>query len=160
MNFKRSGLIVAAVAVAFGFVAKAADDDHDTPHPATMPSRRRREMGLHQQMETMGRLYKKLKSQIADSSQNASSLDLVSQMEQATLACKSQIPPKVMRMPTTQQAQAKTDYRQMMVTLFRHELDLEEQLVNGDNTKAAQTVAQMDQTEKDGHKEFRGGRRD
>ena len=117
-------------------------------------------MGIHQQMETMGRLYKKLKSQIADSSQNASSLDLVTQMEQATLACKSQIPQKVTRMPTTQQAEAKTDYHQMMVTLLRHELDLEEQLVNGDNAKAAQTVVEMDQTEKDGHKEFRGGRRD
>ena len=103
----------------------------------------------------MGRLFKQLRSQIADGSKNASSIQLVTQMEQATLASKSQIPGKVMHMPTTQQSEETNNYHQMMVNLLRQELDLEEQLVNNDNKTAADALAKMQQTEKDGHAEFR-----
>src|SRR4051812_15319264 len=110
---------------------------------------------LHHNMEAMEKPFKQLGKQISDSSKNESSLQLVLQLQQLTLASKSQIPRKVDRMPATQQAEAKSDYRQMMVNLLRQELDLEEQLINGDNKKAAETVAAMDQLQKDGHAEFR-----
>jgi hypothetical protein len=155
MRMKQLWTLAAVVVVGFGFYAMGADDNDEHRPPAPPPPPREREMGLHQQMENMGRLFKKLKSQVADSSKNQSSLDLVLQMEQATLAAKSQAPPMVARMPATQQAEGRNDYRQMMVTLFRQELDLEEQLINGDNKTAAETVAAMDKTQDDGHKEFR-----
>ena len=103
----------------------------------------------------MGRLFKRLKSQVSDSSKNESSIDLVTQMEQVTLASKNQIPRLVQRMPTTQQADETLSYRQMMLDLFRDELDLEENLLNNDNKKAAEIVQKMDQLQRDGHKEFR-----
>ena len=115
---------------------------------------------MERDMKAIDRAFKQLKSQIADSSKNESSLDLVNQMEQSTLASKSQIPPRVRRMPATQQAQEASDYRQMMVSLFRLELDLEEQLINGDNAKAAATWDEIDKLQKDGHHEFRGKRGD
>jgi hypothetical protein len=135
-----------------------ADSDRDQRPPATMPSMSMsgsRPPGLHQDMETLGRLFKQLRTQITDSTKNASSLELLSQMEQATFASKSQVPGKVMHLPTTQQAEETNNYHQMMVNLLRQELDLEEQLVNNDNKSAADTLAKMQQTEKDGHSEFR-----
>src|SRR5438874_3433436 len=151
MRLKQLSSLVAVVVVGFGFYAMGADDERDDRPPMPPPAREGREArdaGLHQQMENMGRVFKRLQSQLADSSKNDSSLEFLTQMEQATLACKSQIPAKVMRMPATQQAEQKSDYRQMMVKLFRQELDLEEQLIAGENTKAKQTVAQMDQLQK------------
>jgi hypothetical protein len=115
---------------------------------------------MERDMKSMDRAFKTLKSQISDSSKNESSLELVNQMEQATLSSKEQLPPKVRRMPATQQAEEKNNYRQMMLSMFRLELDLEEQLINGDNTKAAQTWEEMDKLQKDGHHEFRGKRGD
>ena len=103
----------------------------------------------------MGRLFKRLQSQVPDRSKNQSSLDLLSQMEQLTLSTKSQVPPKVARMPATQQAEEKGNYRQMMVNLMRLELDMEEQLTNSDNTKAADTLKEMDKLQREGHDEFR-----
>jgi hypothetical protein len=162
MKLNRLLSLVAVLVIGFGLYALGADDDHDQPRPPTTQPRWQnregqggREGGLHQQMETMGRAFKRLQAQVPDSAKNESSLELLSQLEQATLACKSQIPGKVMRMPATQQSEEKNDYRQMMVNLFRAELDLEEQLINGDNSKAVDTVRQMDQIQHDGHKEFR-----
>ena len=158
--------VIAAVVIGFGLYAMGADDDdHGERQPSPPPTRMQgqpgpqgREAGLHQQMETMGRLFKRLKSQVSESAKNASSLDLVTQMEQATLACKNQTPRLVQRMPTTQQADETLSYRQMMLDLFRQELDLEENLLNNDNKKAGEIVAKMDELQRDGHKEFRGGR--
>src|SRR6476620_1862710 len=81
---------------------------------------------LHHNMEAMEKPFKQLSKQIGDSSKNESSLQLVLQLQELTLASKAQIPRKVERMPATQQSEAKNDYRQMMVNLLRHELDLEE----------------------------------
>ena len=157
-------LFTLVIVTAFGFsiAAMADDDDHGehTVPPPPPPSRTQgqgREQGnnLHQQMENMGRLFKRLKAQVSDSTKNESSIDLVTQMEQVTLASKNQIPRLVQRMPTTQQSDETLSYRQMMLDLFRDELDLEENLLNSDNKKAAEIVQKMDQLQRDGHKEFR-----
>src|SRR4051812_28807626 len=79
---------------------------------------------LHHNMESMEGPFKKLQSQVKDSGKNESSLALVVQLQQLTLASKDQLPRMVSKMPTTQQAEEKTNYRQMMVNLLRHELDL------------------------------------
>jgi hypothetical protein len=150
MSFNRFLSVVALVVVAFGFYAMGADDEQRPAAPSTRPSR-----VLHEQMESMEKPFKQLTSQVGDKSKNASSLQLVEQLQRATLACKTEIPRKVQRMPATQQGEETSNYRQMMVNLLRHELDLEEQLLNNDNTKAAETVKQMDELQKDGHKEFR-----
>jgi hypothetical protein len=143
--------------------AFAADDEHEhraTTNPSRVEPGGAPRPNMERDMKAIERAFKQLKSQISDSTKNDSSLELVTQMEQSTLASKSQIPPKVRRMPTTQQAEEANNYRQMMVSLFRLELDLEEQLINGDNTKAATTWEEMDKLQKDGHHEFRGKRGD
>ncbi len=152
------GLVLACAVCTF-----AAEEEHErrpTTNPSRMEQAGAQRPNLERDMKGIDRAFKQLKSQISDSSMNASSLELVNQMEQFTLSSKSQLPPKVRRMPTTQQADEANNYRQMMVSLFRLELDLEEQLTNDDNTKAAATWAQMDKLQKDGHHEFRGKRGD
>jgi len=140
------------------------DDEERGNRPTTNPSRMEQgnapRPNMERDMKGIERAFKQLKPQISDSSKNESSLELVNQMQQFTLSSKAQIPPKIGRMPTTQQVEEKNNYRQMMVTLFRLELDLEEQLINSDNTKAAATWDEMDKLQKDGHHEFRGKRGD
>jgi hypothetical protein len=153
-------VLVPVLAVSIYAVARAADEDapRDRRPPTTGPAQMRsdqRPPSLHRDMEAMGRLFKRLKSQVNDASKNDDSLALVAQMQQLTLGTKSLVPAMVAKMPTTQQAQETKNYRHMMIDLFRHELDLEEQLLQGENKKAAEIVATMDELQDDGHKEFR-----
>jgi hypothetical protein len=51
------------------------------------------------------------------------------------------------------------DYRGMMVNLLRAELDLEEQLIDGKNDKAAETLKSIDELQDQGHKDFQPPKR-
>jgi hypothetical protein len=163
-------LLIPLLAVSVYAVARGADDEPrerraPTTGPASQMRSDQRPPSLHRDMEAMGRLFKRLKSQVNDPAKNQDSLTLIVQMQQLTLGTKNLAPAMVTKMPTTQQAQETTNYRYMMIDLFRHELDLEEQLLQGENKKAAEIVAKMDELQDDGHKEFRPkresrGRRD
>lgn len=120
-------------------------------------------VNLEREMANMGRTFKKLQTQVKDKSQNESSLAVVAQFEQATLASKGAVPPAIAKLAEPERSKQLHDYRNMMVNLLQQALDLEEQLLAGDNTKAADTLATMDEIQKQGHKEFRpvdGGRGD
>jgi hypothetical protein len=54
-----------------------------------------------------------------------------------------------------EKTKAMTEYRTQIASLLQLELDLEKQLLAGDNTKAAETVAAMDAAQKAGHAKFR-----
>jgi hypothetical protein len=112
-------------------------------------------VNLEREMETMGRAFKRLQAQIKDKTQNESSLAQITIFEQSALACKGAVPPAVAKLGEQERAKQLHDYRNMMVNLLQQALDLEEQLLAGDNTKAADTLATMDEIQKQGHKEFR-----
>src|SRR5690242_12303092 len=78
--------------------------DQSTPAPSTRPVGQRpprgggpgNAMNLEGAMKSMGQAFKQLHAQVKDPSANASSLNLVLQMEQSTVAAKSQ-PPRLPR---------------------------------------------------------------
>ena len=64
-------------------------------------------------------------------------------------------PPIVAKAPESDQPKMLAKYRSEMGKLLQQEIDLEQALLDNDNTKAADMLGKMHQTEGEGHKEFR-----
>jgi hypothetical protein len=109
-------------------------------------------------MTAMGRGFRTLGSQIADKTKNDSSLALVAEMEQSSVSAKDAVPPLVAALPDAERGARLVAYKKEMVKLIRQELDLEDQLLDGDNAKAAESVAALNATMQEGHMGFRPAR--
>jgi soluble cytochrome b562 len=119
--------------------------------------------GLEHAMEQMGRSFKRLRASVADKTKNKESLKYVVDLQKATLEAKQLMPPKVEKMEGEQREKAVSEYRGMIVNLLRQELEVEEHLLAGDNAKAAEAIATLNEIQKSGHKEYRergGGHRE
>lgn len=159
--------LVGTAAALLPSAATAQDAAGERRGPASQPAGMRGNaaapVNLEREMSTMGRVFRRLQAQVKDKSQNEASLAAVAQFEQATLASKGAVPPAIAKLAEPERAKQLLEYRNMMVNLLQQALDLEEQLLAGDNTKAAATLVAMDEIQKQGHKEFRpaaGGRGD
>jgi uncharacterized membrane protein YdfJ with MMPL/SSD domain len=106
-------------------------------------------------MMAMNKAMMALNAQIKDATQNAASLTAVAQMQAATLAAKDGMPPLVAALPEAERAARIVQYKKEIGKLLRQELDLEEQLLDGNNVKAAETLAAMQATQQEGHRGFR-----
>jgi hypothetical protein len=122
---------------------------------ATRGARGAQPVNLEREMENMGRAFRRLQSTVKDKSQNAASLEAIQAFEAAAVASKSATPPMVGRLPEDQRQQQLTKYRQMMVNLLIEAVDLEDMILAGDNAKAAEHLAAMDDIQKRGHADFR-----
>jgi soluble cytochrome b562 len=130
-----------------------ADEESHRP-PTTQQSAQQRKVDLEHEMETMGKSLKTLQKQITDSSKNASSLAILQQMQAATLAAKSVIPGRVNRLAEPQRAEKLKDYRSMLLNVLSLELEVEENLLDNNNTEAAKTLEEIKDLQKQGHDEF------
>ena len=106
-------------------------------------------------MMAMDKVFRALNAQVKDPAQNAASLAALAQMQAATVAAKDGMPPLVAALPAAEQAARVVEYKKEMLKLLRQELDLEEQLLDGNNAKAAETLAAMQATQQEGHRGFR-----
>jgi hypothetical protein len=168
MKMKRKWLTMLGLCLSVAAAASVlrADDDDKGPGPGGRPGGpggpppRGQQAGspvsLGREMGAMGRAYKLIRAQVSDPTKNASTLAAVLDLEQHTLAAKGAVLHSAATMPTADAKAAKhADYQGDMVTLLRHELDLEEALLANDNTKAAKAAADLHDLEEEGHKEFR-----
>ena len=131
-----------ALVLAYTLVSRAQD-------PAAGPKRPQADM------QAMNKAMVALTAQVKDPAQNAASLLAIAQMQAATLSAKDGMPPLVAALPATEQAARIVEYKKGIVKLLRQELDLEEQLLDGNNAKAAETLAAMQATQMEGHRGFR-----
>ena len=106
-------------------------------------------------MMAMNKAVMALTAQIKDPAQNPASLAAVAQLLAATVAAKEDMPPLVAALPAAEQPARIVEYKKEMLKLLRQELDLEEQLLDGNNAKAAETLAAMQATQQEGHRGFR-----
>jgi Cytochrome b562 len=109
--------------------------------------------GLEGNMKAMDKAWKTIQAQVSDKAKNESTLTAVVEMEQATMAAKAS-PPGLNRLPQDQRDAKRKEFRTMIINLLRTELDLEDQLMDGDNDKAAETVKAIAEIQKTGHQDF------
>jgi len=106
-------------------------------------------------MQAMNRVLRSLKAQGNDSSQNRSSVSLVSDLEWSTFSAKEALPLRATILPDAERHAMLDDYRREFLKLLRLELDLEEAFLNGDNVAATRLLAAIEATEDEGHERFR-----
>lgn len=143
-------------------VVFAADTpDTPPPPPTTAPAvapaapDTEKKTELELRMDRMGKAFRKLRKQVADPAQNASSLQLLSTMEDAAKEAIDLTPAKAEDIPADQKAKFVDDFKAGIKSLQDLFAKLRDALTAGNNDDAVKIVADMAALEKKDHKEFR-----
>ena len=115
---------------------------------------------LEMRMDRMGKALRKLKKQVADPAQNASSLELVASMQAAATEALDFTPAKAADLPADQQAKFVDDYKAGIKGMKDEFTKLSAALTAGKNDDAVKLVAEIGDLEKKDHKEFRKPKKD
>jgi soluble cytochrome b562 len=115
---------------------------------------------LEMRMDRMGKAFRKLKKQVADPAQNASSLELLATMENAAKEAVGFTPEKAEDIPVDQRAKFVEDFKAGVRAMQGEFAKLRTALTAGENDDAAKIVAEMVELEKKDHKEFRRPEKD
>lgn len=112
------------------------------------------ELSLEGHMKKVNRAFKALSKQIADPSKNESSLDLVQTIEIHFVAAKVKVPDLAKSAPEAQRAALVKSFRSEAIKAIVTILELEQQILAGDNAKAKETIEKIKAIEKKGHEMF------
>jgi soluble cytochrome b562 len=133
-----------------------------TPQPAvTAPAAAdEKKTELELRMDRMGKAFRKLRKQVADPAQNASSLQLVATMQDAAKEAMDLTPAKAEDIPDGQKAKFMADFKAGIQDLRDQLAKLSDALAAGKNDDATKIVGDMFSLEKKDHKEFRRPEKD
>ena len=115
---------------------------------------------LELRMDRIGKAFRKLRKQVADPAQNASSLELLSSMQAAAKEAIEFTPAKAEDIPADQRAKFVEDFKSGINHLQDLFTKLQEALAAGRNEDAAKMIADIGDFEKKEHKEFRRPKKD
>jgi soluble cytochrome b562 len=127
---------------------------------AAPPADSEKKTDLEVRMDHMGRAYRKLKRQVADPTQNTSSLQLLATMQDAAKEALEFTPAKAADLPADQQAKFIDDFKAGLQGMQDEFTKLSDALTAGKNDDAVKIVAEIDALEKKDHKEFRKPKND
>jgi hypothetical protein len=109
---------------------------------------------LEDHMETIEGAVKVLRRSLRDPANRADSLELVAEIQAATVVCKSLVPPMAETVPEAERAAFVTEYRLMLVDFLGHQLALERALL-ADDAEAVQAAFKLVRDMEDtGHERF------
>lgn len=109
---------------------------------------------LEEHMELIEGAVKSLRRSLRDPEKREQSLELISQLQAATVTSKALIPRMVESLPEAERAAFLTGYREMMVDFLDHQLDLERALLAGDVEAAKAAFKPVHDMEDEGHERF------
>jgi len=115
---------------------------------------------LETKMDKMGGAYRKLRKQVADPSQNESSLKLLATMQDAARSALDLTPAKAADIPEGQRAKFVSDYQAGIKDLQAEFGKLEAALRAGKNDDAVALVKEIGALERKEHKAFRRPEKD
>jgi soluble cytochrome b562 len=162
----RSAIALLPAFLVLSPVFVAADVPATPPPPTTAPAVApappddEKKTDLEMRMDRMGKAFRKLKKQVADPTQNASSLQLLSTMEDAAKEAVDFTPEKAEDIPADQRAKFEEDFKAGIKNLQDLFAKLRDALTAGKNDDAVKIVADIDAFEKKEHKEFRRPKKD
>ena len=152
---------VLALILAFPAIPAAVSAD-DAPPPAQAPQVGKpvgpsdeKKTDLEARMDRVGKAFRKLRKQVADPAQNASSLDLLTTMEDAAKEAATFTPAKAADLPEDQRAKFTEDFKAGINELQDRLAKLRAALEAGKNDEATAIVAALVEFEKKEHKEFK-----
>jgi soluble cytochrome b562 len=128
--------------------------------PGVSPSDDDKKTDLEMRMGRMSKAFRALKKQVADPTQNASSLQLVATMQAASKEAMDLTPAKAADLPADEQAKFMDDYKAGMKGMQDEFTKLSDALTAGKNDDAVKIVAEIGDLEKKDHKEFRKPKKD
>jgi hypothetical protein len=141
----------------------AADQPANPPAPNSAPAAGHddeQKTELEMRMDRMGKAFRQLKKQVADPAQNASSLGLVSTMQDAAKEAVDLTPAKAADIPEDQRAKFVDDFKAGIRGMQDEFTKLADALKAGKNEDAAKIVDEITDLEKKDHKEFRKPKKD
>ncbi len=115
---------------------------------------------LETRMERVGKAFRKLKKQVADPAQNASSLQLLATMQGALKESVGLTPAKTADLPADQRAKFVEDFKAGIKGMQDEFSKLADALSSGRNDDAARIVDEIGELEKKDHKEFKKPKKD
>jgi hypothetical protein len=122
---------------------------------AAAPSDADKDTDLEVRMKKMSKALRQLRKQVADPTQNASSIQLVATILDASKEAADLTPAKADDVPADQRAQFISDYKAGIKGLQDKLATLNDALTAGKNDDAAKIVADIIAFEKKSHKEFK-----
>jgi len=143
LRMRKFWLMAFCVVMSFAISAPLARAAEDKEKGATP---------LEDEMIAANKALKTLKTQIADASKNASSLQLIGEMEKHFLAAKEMEPARAKK--ETDKTKFLANYRKAMVNLMSEMLKLEGAVVDGKNDEAGTILKNLAKIKSDGHDKF------
>lgn len=125
-----------------------------TAAPAAVPDQEKK-TELEVRMGRVGKAFRKLRKQVADPTQNASSLELLSTMQAAMKEAEALTPAKAQDLPEDQRAKFVEDFKSGIMAMEDEFAKLSDALTAGKNDDAVKIVAEIQDLEKKDHKEFK-----
>lgn len=120
---------------------RAQDKDQDTP--------------LELKMQKMNTAFRKLRTQVSDSTKNEDSLAQVAILKENATAALQLTPKKAADIPAADQAKFVADYQAELKKLLGTIDQLDAALKAGNNEEAAKLYASLGAIQKEGHSEFK-----
>jgi soluble cytochrome b562 len=141
-----------------------ADDQATVPPPPTavpaaVPDADKK-TDLEVRMDKVGKAFRKLRKQVADPTQNASSLELLSKMQAAMKEAEALTPAKAQDLPEDQRAKFVEDFKSGIMAMEDEFAKLSDAITAGKNDDAVKIVAEIQDLEKKDHKEFKRPEKD
>lgn len=146
-------LIISTLLLSSALALRAQDIPPAAPGASAPPKAEKTE--LEKNMGNMGKAMRTLGKQIADSTKNDSSLQLVSTIRSAAEAASKLTPAKAQDLPEADRPQFVEEFQAGMKDLFAALDKLETDLKANDNAAAADDFKQVGSVEKTNHKKFR-----
>src|SRR5688572_21680568 len=142
MNIRIGNLMVLALTVMMsGGLAMAADKEKGASV-------------LEDEMIAANKVMKNLRTQIADPSKNASSLQMIEQMQKHFLVAKGLEPIRAKKVSESERPKFVADYRKAMVLLMGDMLKMEQAVLDGKNDEAEKIFKSLTKIKADGHEKF------
>jgi soluble cytochrome b562 len=158
MRLLTSSLLAVLLTGAAG-MARADDGPPPPPPPGNAPAHgpgehHHPETELGKRMETMGHAFKKLRKQIGDASQNASSLELIATARSAAEEALKFTPEKTETLPEAERPKFIADYQDGIKQLIAKFDDLSAALKANNNEEAQKIFKDIGSFQRKEHHEF------